>query len=327
MRSKTLLGVIYLVIAAFFWGSTFVAQEAATVGPFTYLAMRSYVGALFLTPVIWVADRVKKPGPAPKTSKTLWVGGAVCGVLLFFASSLQQIGIDMGTDAGKAGFLTSLYILLVPILGLFFRKRVAPHHWPCCVMALAGLFLLCLAGDVTEFSFSALLSAETLRALRFQVCDLVVLGCALGYSFHILAVDRFAPRVDGIRLSRLQFFVAALIATVAALLFERPDPAAILANWGPILYAGVLSSGVAYTLQILSQKLLRPTVAAMLMGLESAFAVVSAVAFGFLTGDPRLPTPFEWLGCGLMLAAITLAQLPEKKKAENNSCQTEKTVV
>lgn len=320
MRSKKWLGNLYLLIAAFLWGSTFVAQAETTVGPFTYIAARSYVGALVLLPVIALLDhRRKQLGTFVKPDRKLLVtGGVLCGVALFVASALQQAGITYGTDPGKAGFITAMYILIVPVLGLLFKKHVPGRHWICVGLGVIGLFMLCMTGGLTEFSLTALFSADTLRSLTLQSCDVYVIVCAVVYSVHILLLDHYSPRVDPVRLSQVQFLVTAVIATVAALLFEQPSWAEIVRSGVSILYAGVLSSGVAYTLQAVAQRYADPTVASMLMSLESTFAVLSAIVFyAITTGNPKLPTGYEWLGIAFMFVAIMLSQWPERKRKQD----------
>lgn len=318
MKNRQWLGVTLLLLASFFWGSTFVAQCETSVGPFTYLASRSWVAVLFLLPVSAVFDICKRKKNMVVKNKSaiklLLKGGALCGVVLFLASALQQIGIDNGTEAGKAGFITALYLLIVPALGLFMKKRVRPLLWGCIGISLVGLFLLCMTGELTEFSFAALFSADTLRNLSFEVGDVYVLGCALVFSFHILIVDKLSDKVDPIKLSLTQFFTVAILSTVAMFIFENPRLDEILSSWFSIIYAGVLSSGVAYTLQIFGQKYTQPALASMLMSLESSFAVLSAIVFGLITtGAAELPTGYEWIGIILMFTAIMLSQLPIKK--------------
>lgn len=320
MKSNKLLGMVFLLVAAFLWGSTFVAQAETGVGPFTYLAMRSVVAVVFLLPIIIFKDlhKIRLTGKNMQDKgnvRTLLTGGAVCGGALFVASALQQIGIDKGTTAGKAGFITALYILGVPILGIFFRKKVRPLLWGCVTIAVAGLFLLCMTGNLQEFSLRALFSTDTLSQLSIQTCDVYVIVCALGYSLQIMAIDKYSPKVDCLKLSFLQFSVTAVLSLIVMFIVEKPAMSDILASWISILYAGILSSGVAYTLQIFGQKYTPPTIASMLMSLESAFAVLSAIVFSSLTtGEPQLPTGYEWLGIILMFIAIMLSQLPEKNQ-------------
>ncbi len=320
MKNKQWLGVGLLLLASFFWGSTFVAQSETQVGPFTYLAMRSWVAVVFLSPVALIADILKKKnnnseGSAQESSKLLVAGGVICGIVLFLASALQQVGISRGTQAGKAGFITAMYLLIVPALGLFMKKPVRPLLWGCIGVSFVGLFLLCMTGNLTEFSLKALLSAENLSTLRLEAGDVYVFGCAVVFSFHILMVDKLSPKVDCIKLSLLQFATVAVVASVCMFMFENPHVSEIISSWVSIIYAGVLSSSVAYTLQIFGQKYTQPALASMLMSFESSFAVLSAIVFSFFTtGKSTLPTAYEWLGIALMFAAIMLAQLPEKKK-------------
>lgn len=320
MRSKQSFANFCLLLAAFLWGSTFIAQAESTVGTFTYLACRSVIGALFLLPVILLMDgRRKKRGTFSKMTaaekRVFLSAGIVCGIVLLTASFLQQFGIDRGTAPGKAGFITAMYILLVPILGLFLKKRVAARHWVCVGFGIVGLFLLCMTEGLTEFSLAALFSAETLSGLSVQTADLYVIACAVVYAVHILLLDKFVPHIDPVKLSCLQFAVLAVVATVLALLFEQPTWDGIWQSRLPIAYAGVLSSGVAYTLQAVAQRDADASVASMLMSMESPFAVLSAIVFyGITTGVPQLPTPYEWVGIALMFAAILISQYEPKKK-------------
>lgn len=318
MKNKQWLGVLLLLLASFFWGSTFVAQSETGVGPFTYLAMRSWVAVLFLLPISVFFDMHKRKNSAVVSEKAefkpLVKGGVLCGLVLFLASALQQIGIDNGTQAGKAGFITALYLLIVPALGLFMRKRVRPLLWVCIGLSLVGLFLLCMTGELTDFSMSALFSTDTLRNLSVEAGDIYVFGCALVFSFHILIVDKLSDKVDPVKLSLVQFFAVAVLATLAMFIFENPKMDEILSSWFSIVYAGVLSSGIAYTLQIFGQKYTQPALASMLMSLESSFAVLSAIVFSMVTtGTAQLPTGYEWIGIALMFTAIMLSQLPQKK--------------
>lgn len=319
MKNRQWLGVLLLLLASFFWGSTFVAQCETGVGPFTYLAMRSWVAVIFLLPVAFLSDMFNRKkavigNKEGRSKKTLLIGGVLCGFVLFLASALQQIGIDNGTKAGKAGFITALYLLIVPALGLFMRKKVRPLLWLCIVISLVGLFLLCMTGGLSEFSVRALFSMDTLRNLSVEVGDIYVFGCAVVFSFHILIVDRLTDKTDPVKLSLMQFFTVAVLSTIAMFVFESPKAEEIMSSWFSIIYAGVLSSGVAYTLQIFGQKYTQPALASMLMSLESSFAVLSAIVFSFVTtGVAVLPTGYEWIGIGLMFTAIMLSQLPQKR--------------
>jgi len=286
-----------LLLAAFIWGCAFVAQSVGMeyVGPFTFNAVRSYIGALALLPVMFFMDFLKrKEGISEEEikrqqgdKKTLLIGGISCGAVLFVASALQQFGI-MFTTVGKAGFITAMYIVLVPIFGIFLGKKARPLTWICVVIAVVGLYFLCM----TE-SFS------------LGRGDFLVLLCALAFTIHILVIDHFSPLVDGVRMSAIQFLTAAVFSTVPMLILERPQWADILHAWMPILYAGALSSGAGYTLQILGQKNVNPSVASLLLSLESVFSVLA----GWVLLGQSLKLR-ELFGCLLMFSAIILAQLP-----------------
>lgn len=296
---KKLQGTMMLLLTALIWGSSFVAQRAGMeyIGPFTFNGIRSLIGGLVLIPVIFLFSKEKNAEltEAEKKAgkKTLLLGGILCGIVLFAASSLQQIGM-VYTTAGKAGFITALYIVLVPILGVFIRKKVKPIVWLCVILAVAGLYLLCMTDG-----------------LSLGQGDLLVLLCAFAFSIHILVIDYFAPRTDGVALSCIQFFVCGILSLFPMFLAETPVWFAILDCWIPILYAGVLSCGVAYTLQILAQKHTDPTVASLLLSLESVFAAIA----GAIILHEQL-APRELAGCVLMFAAIIIAQLPSKTERE-----------
>ena len=291
-----------LLLTAAIWGSAFVAQQTGMdyVGPFTFNAARNLLGGLTLLPlIVFFSSRKKRTLPPDASSengtqpKTLWAGGILCGIALFVASTLQQIGIQY-TTVGKAGFITALYIVLVPVCGFFLRKRVQPKVWLAVLIAVAGLYLLCM----TDGSFS------------LQKGDFLVLACALGFTVHILVIDHFSPLVDGVKMSCIQFLVCGILSGLPALLFESPNLAGILAAKVPILYAGVMSCGVAYTLQIVGQKNMNPTVASLILSLESCISVIA----GWLILGQNLSSR-EIFGCVLMFGAIILAQLPQKGTA------------
>ncbi len=296
---KKLQGTMMLLLTALIWGSSFVAQRAGMeyIGPFTFNGIRSLIGGLVLIPVIFLFSKEKNAelteDEKKAGKKTLLLGGILCGIVLFAASSLQQIGM-VYTTAGKAGFITALYIVLVPILGVFIRKKVKPIVWLCVILAVAGLYLLCMTDG-----------------LSLGRGDLLVLLCAFAFSIHILVIDYFAPRTDGVALSCIQFFVCGILSLFPMFLAETPVWSAILDCWIPILYAGVLSCGVAYTLQILAQKHTDPTVASLLLSLESVFAAIA----GAIILHEQL-APRELAGCVLMFAAIIIAQLPSKTERE-----------
>lgn len=299
-KKSQLSGSLMLLLAAFIWGSTFVAQDKAATEPFTFIACRNYIGAAVLMPVIAVIDVFsKKNGLLPKDFKVLSfskkevTGGIICGFILFIAASLQQYGIFVYPSeeaaAGKSGFITALYIILVPIAGLFLKKKAGVNIWVSVAIAVVGMYLLCI-----KSGFEILLA------------DLILVLCAIGFTAHILVIDAFGPYVNGVKLSALQFFVSAVLGTIFMFIFEKPTFTAIINDIVPILYAGLLSSGVAYTLQIVAQKRTSPTVASVIMSLESVFAVLSGALFG------EVMQTKEIVGCILMFAAVILAQIDFK---------------
>ena len=289
MKHRKLVSSLMLIVAALIWGTAFVAQRKGMeyAGPLAFNGVRTLIGSLVLLPVALIF----RPAKAANLRKTL-LAGLLCGLCLFMATNLQQIGLT-STEAGKAGFITTFYIILVPVLGLFLRKKTGAVTWLAVAVALGGLFFLCVTpGEV-----------------RIAPGDLLVLGCAFFFAVQILVIDFFVQEVDGVLLSCVQFAVDGILSLIAAFLFEKPDFPALFRGWIPLLYTGILSCGVAYTLQILGQKNLHPTVASLLMSLESAFAVLG----GWLILHERL-TRRELLGCALMLAAVLLVQLAPAKK-------------
>ena len=302
--SKKTKSNLLLLITSVIWGFAFVAQKAgASVEPFTYNGIRFLIGGIILLPVIAIfskknsaktaADKEASPEDSVASRRTLIKGGLICGVIITIASNLQQFGLYFDTDAGKAGFITSLYIVIVPILGIFFKKRAGIRMWLCILLGAVGFYLLTMAGKNNGFTL--------------EKGDLFVLLCALMFSVHILAVDYFSPKCDGVKLSAIQFFVASIISFVLMLLTESPNISDILACWLPILYVGVMSSGVAYTLQILGQKDADPSAASLIMSLESVFAAIG----GALILKEKLGS-IELLGCVIIFAAVILSQLPSK---------------
>ena len=290
-----LLHTLALLVCAAIWGSAFVAQSvgAEYVGAFTFLAVRNWIAVVFLIPVIFVRDTIlKKRGrpsvrPANRTQRRfLLMGGAACGFFLCAASAFQQVGIRYTTTA-KAGFITALYVVIVPILSVFFGKSVKSRIWMCVALAVLGLYLLCMRGELS-LSFG----------------DGVVLVCAFLFACQIMTVDYFAPQVDTVRLSQTQFLVTALLSTVCMFFFEDLSTDSLIKALPSIAYAGVMSSGVAYTLQIIGQQNLNPAIASITMSLESVFA---ALAGWIVLGQSM--SFRELVGCVLMFAAIILAQL------------------
>lgn len=297
MKQSSAKNLCLLFVAALIWGTAFVAQSVGMdhIGPFTFNAVRSLVGGVALIPVILFFNRRKSPQRRQTeraNRKTLLLGGVCCGLALGVASCLQQVGVQY-TTVGKAGFITALYIVIVPILGLFFHKKVGVKLWVSVVVAILGLYLLCMSGS-----------------LRLSWGDFLVLLCALCFSAHIMVIDYFSPKVDGVQMSCLQFFVAGIFSAVLMLAVEGvPDPHAVAISWMPILYTGVLSSGVGYTLQIIGQKGVNPTVASLVLSLESVISVLA----GWVILNQSMSAR-EVLGCVLMFGAIILAQLPERRK-------------
>lgn len=298
---------LLLLLTATIWGIAFVAQSVSMdyIGPFTFNAARNLIGATVLLPCIGLLKRfqasTEKNGGQQKNSvkehKTLIIGGISCGVLLFVAGNLQQIGIQY-TTVGKAGFITAMYIVLVPILSVFLKRKAGVKVWAGVSIAVAGLYLLCMS----KGSFS------------LQKGDLLVLSCALAFSVHILVIDYFSPKVDGVKLSCIQFVTCAVLSGICMFLFEEPAFSQVLAAWMPVLYAGVMSCGVAYTLQIVGQRGMNPTVASLILSLES---VVSVIAGWAILGEEL--SARELSGCILMFAAIVLVQIPGKKRKRENA--------
>ncbi|MCD8249169.1 MAG: DMT family transporter [Lachnospiraceae bacterium] len=291
---------LLLILTALIWGCAFVAQSVGMdyVGPFTFNTVRYIIGALVLLPVIHLVDHMEEKNGETAgqkqarigDKKTLVKGGVCCGVALAIASSLQQWGL-LFTTVGKAGFITAMYIVLVPILSVFLGKKLRPLIIPCVALAVAGLYLLCMT-----------------EGFYLNIGDVFVIACAFVFSIHIMVIDHFSPLVDGVRMSAIQFLTAAIVCAVPTLMWEIATLDQVPAAWKPILYAGVMSCGVAYTLQIVAQKNADPTVASLLMSLESVFSVLA----GWVLLGQALSLR-ELLGCVLMFAAIVLAQLPEKK--------------
>lgn len=311
MKSKQLRNSFILLLTAFIWGIAFVAQSEGgdAIGPFSFNAIRSLMGAVALLPVIAVLDALKLTSKKPVTKeqkKTTWIAGISCGIILCIATNLQQVGIYLGSPVGKAGFITACYIIMVPILGIALKKKCNFNVWIAVVLAVVGLYLLCMTGELTV-----------------QGSDVLILLCALVFAAHILVVDHFSPLTDGVRISCIQFFTCGVIGTVIMLFTEmRPFTGGFSAwaasfngsgVWISLCYAGIMSSGVAYTLQIIGQDGLNPTVASLIMSLESVFAVLGGAVLlhEYLTAR-------ELIGCIFMMIAIVLAQLPVEKLFHKN---------
>lgn len=296
---KKLKYSLLLLLAAIIWGITFVAQSDAMayIEPFTFNAVRFAMGSLTLLPFIqFFGKRMAKHENADeevekKNRKMLIIGGLICGVLLCIASSFQQFGIALGDSVGKAGFVTSFYIILVPTFGVFLKRRTSLLIWISATIALAGLYLLCVKNDFS-----------------LEKADALYLICAIFFAVHIVLISIISPHVNGVMLSCIQFAVASVVSAICMFVFEKPNMSAIIDAIVPLAYAGVLSCGVAYTLQIIGQRELDSTVASLIMSLESAASVVA----GWLILNQTL-SERETIGCLIMLAATVLAQLPSKK--------------
>ena len=304
MKYNQMRQVVFPILAAFIWGTAFVAQDlcADSIGAFAFNATRYFIAVLALLVVILISDKLKKNKPTltaqekKAANKQLWLGGLCCGAALAIASNFQQAGLVAGTDAGKAGFITALYVVLVPVFGLFFKRTVSLPTWIAVMLSVVALYLLCIKGD---FSLAP--------------GDLLVLVCAVCFAVHILVIDHFTAYCDGVKLSCLQFLFAGIISTICMFIFEDVDFAAILSCALPLLYVGIFSCGVGYTLQILAQKDSNPTVVTILLSLESVFAVIA----GAIILKQQM-TVREYIGCAIMFAAVILAQIqfPTRQKAE-----------
>ncbi len=297
--SRRMAGNAMLLLTAMIWGAAFVAQKSGgdAVGALTFNGVRSILGGALLLVLLPLLDKLKVSTPPADTQavRLTVLGGVLCGLALFAATNVQQIALQF-TSVAKGGFITSLYIVLVPMLGLFFGRRANLLNWIGVVLAVTGLYLLCGRG---------------LGAIN--VGDLLLLLCALLFAVQIMLVSHFAPRVDGVRLAAIQFLTVGVLNLPLMFLFETPSLSVMGDNWVSLLYAGLLSSGVAYTLQVLAQRHTEPTAASVLMSLESVFAVLS----GWVLMGEKL-SGWELAGCVLMFAAALLAQLPmplKKKEA------------
>lgn len=320
VKTHKLRNTFFLFLTAMIWGAAFVAQSVSMdyIGPFTFICLRSVIGGLFLIPVIIVLDGIRRKSQNESANvvssentlhniemdiekeekqrlswknKQLIEGGIVCGILLFFANCFQQTGIQY-TTVGKAGFITTFYIIIVPLIGLFFKKYCGILTWIGVVIALAGLYFLCIT-----------------QKLTIQRGDALILCCSVLYADQILAIDHYNPFVDGVKMSCIQFLTGGVLGAVFMFLFENPSVAMILSAAGPILYTGIMSTGVGYTLQIVGQKGLNPTVAALILSLESVFSALSGYVFLH-----QVLTTRELIGCVLMFIAIVLAQLPDIRR-------------
>ena len=307
MKQLQVRNSFLLLLAAVIWGIAFVAQSVGMeyVGAFTFTCVRSWIGGFVLIPCIYFLQKINKEEKKEYLKsqkeleterKNLLLGGILCGIFLTIATCLQQIGMQY-TSVGKAGFITAFYIIIVPILGIFLRKKCSAFVWIGVLFALAGLYCLC----ITDNSFS--------QGVWIEKGDLYIFLCAFVFSCHILCIDYFSEQVDGVKMSCIQFFLCGMLTTIPMFLLEQPSFENILLAWKPILYAGILSNGGAYTLQIIGQKGMNPTVASLILSLESVISVLA----GLLILGQKL-SERELIGCVLMFIAIILAQLPKKEK-------------
>ncbi len=289
-----------LLVAAFFWGMAFVVQATDKIPPFTFTAVRSLIGAAVLFPVAILMDKGKvRRGekailPADEKKKafrTLLIGGLCCGAVLTCATNLQQFGMSLNLEAGKAGFITAMYIVLVPFLGLLTGKKSGIVMWISVLIAVAGLYFICVKG-----------------AFRINKGDICLIACAFAFAGHITVVDHFTNVTDGVKLSAMQFVFCGLFSLAASLIFEfgKISFSELLAFYPSFLYMGICSCGIAYTFQILGQKGTNPTAASLIMSFESCFSLLGGVLF---LGE-RL-TPREWIGFALMVVAIVLTETKE----------------
>lgn len=296
LMKKQIRSTLILLLATMIWGLSFVAQSVGMehVGPFTFQAVRCFLAVIGLLPICIVADRFKNDGKSFFSrwkDKNLWRAGVLCGIPLFIACNLQQVGL-VDTDAGKSAFLTAMYIVIVPILGLFLKRKPSKMIPICVALAVAGLYCLSCVG-VTQVSTG----------------DILLIGCAFAFAVQIIVVEVFGLTVDALRLNMIQALVCSALSAVVMFITEEPTWQAIGQCWLPLSYSGFLSMGIAYFLQIVGQKNLELSVSSILLSMESVFAVI----FGALLLGETM-TPWEWAGCALMLSAVVLAQVRFKKR-------------
>ncbi len=297
MKRIPLSSGILLFTAAIIWGFAFVAQREGMdyLGPFTFNGTRYLLGSAVLLPLVLMRKKAaERRGIVRGKRKDIWLGGMCCGLALCTASMFQQLGL-LYTTVGKAGFITTLYIILVPLLGIFLKKKIPHIIWVGALMSAIGMYLLCINEQFTIGRGDGLL-----------------LVCALLFSIHIMVISHFSPKVDGVELSCLQFLIAGVICITVGLLREHPRPSDFLAGILPLAYTGILSSGVAYTFQIVGQRDADPAVAALILSLESVISVLA----GWLLLGQRL-TGRELIGCAIVFAAVILVQLPFKRFSQN----------
>jgi len=293
MKNKTTFANAALLLAAFIWGTAFVAQSVGMdyVGPFTFLFVRSFIGSAVLLIFIairhWLDMRNEQPIADKAASvQPLLTGGILCGLVLCAASGLQQMGMQY-TTVGNAGFITSMYMLIVPVLSVFLGKKVPGRIWFCILLAAVGLYFLSFSGKIT-----------------ISKGDLLIAGCAFFFAVQIMIVDYYAPKVDGVKLSCCQFIITGILSMILAFVLEEPEVDNIWKAMGSIAYAGVFSSGVAFTLQIVAQKYAQPTIATLFMSMESVFSLLGGMVI-----LQQFPSGREIIGCLLVFTAVILSQI------------------
>ncbi|MDR0949569.1 MAG: DMT family transporter [Lachnospiraceae bacterium] len=301
MKSHTLRQSGILLLAAVIWGMAFVSQMKGMdyMGPLTFNGVRSFIGTMVLCLYLLISRNCTHTKPQPIPWRIALPGGLVCGAALTLATTLQQYGISY-TTVGKSGFITTLYILFVPILGIFIKRKIRNIVWVAAALAVVGMYLLCMEQDVISINMG----------------DVLTFFCAIVFAVHILVIDHYSPKVDGAVLSAIQFLVCGVICTTGAFFTEQPSWAQLQEGVWPLLYAGVMCCGVAYTLQIVGQKGLNPTIAALVMSLEAVVAAVAgffAYRIGILQQDQTL-TVRQMLGCAIVFGAVILVQLPTKSR-------------
>ena len=313
MNNRKYISTALLFVAAVIWGFAFAAQDAASnMGAFTLGFARSIVAGVFLVGVVIIFDKLLGTGRqlfsrrGIDVNKTELISGSIIGVVLVVASAFQQIGINSGTDGGKAAFITALYVVLVPVYALALKKKAPVNVWISIAIAVVGFYFLCIKSDLTV-----------------APSDLLVIGASMIFPIHILTIDHFSPMCDGIRMSMVQFFTASVLNLVIALIAEGPQEfGMILPNMMPILYLSIGSSGIAYTLQILGQKGVNPAAASIILALESVFGIIGTALF-----LGQMLTPREYLGCAIVLVAVVLSQIDleaiAKKRKKTEEQKTE----
>lgn len=299
-KRQRIVSYILLVIGAFIWGSAFIFQKQGMdyIDPLAFNGIRNIMGATALLPFIFISDKRKDKEALEKekaSRKLLFKAGAICGVCLAAASAAQQFALKY-TSTGKVGFITTLYIIFVPIVGVFIGKRFRPLLWVSAVLAIIGLYVLCIKKG---------------EGFTLSLGDWLALSCAFLFAFQILSLDKFTPLVNPVKLACVQFYVCGIICCTLMFIFEKPTLSSVLAAYIPLLYAGLLSTGVAYTFQAVAQKHTNPVIASLIMSLESVFCVLTGWALLH-----EVLTPRETVGCVIIFIGVIIAQLPERKKKE-----------